>query len=92
MANRLERTPSRRDTGTRIGDCYVWSEIHYLDSPTDYKETLSENVRKPDAGGNDLIMLDSSSVCWPGVFGLVMVFLAGVVGTGCLVYLAVTGY
>ena len=92
MANRLERTPSRRDTEFRIGDCYVWSEIHYLDSRTDYKEFLSENVRKPNAGEKDLIMLDSSAVCWPGVFGLAIVFLAGVVGTGCLVYFAVTGY
>lgn len=24
----------------RIGDCFVWSEIYYLDSPTDYREYI----------------------------------------------------
>jgi len=24
----------------RVTDCYVWSEIYYLDSPTDYRECL----------------------------------------------------
>lgn len=24
----------------RIGDCFVWSEIYYLDSPTDYCEYI----------------------------------------------------
>jgi hypothetical protein len=91
MANRLERTPGK-DMELHIGDCYVWSEIQYLDSSTDYREYLSKNAEEPQAGREDLIMLDSSSVCWPGVFGVAIVFLAGVVGTCCLVYLAVTGY
>jgi hypothetical protein len=90
MANRLERTAGK--TEFHIGDCYVWSQIRYLDSLTDYRESLSHDSEKPDAGREDLIMLDSSSVCWPGVFGVAIVFLAGIVGTSCLVYLAVTGY
>lgn len=91
MANRLARTPGK-DMELHIGDCYVWSEIHYLDSSTDYRESLLKDVEKPLAGREDLTMLDSSSVCWPGVYGLAIVFLSGIVGTGCLVYLALTGY
>jgi hypothetical protein len=91
MANRLGRIPGK-NMEFYIGDCYVWSEIQYLDSPTDYRETLLQSTERPRAGREDLIMLDSSSVCWPGVFGLAIVFLAGVVGTSCLAYLAVTGY
>jgi len=29
----------------RVGDCYVWAQIDYLDSPTDYKEALQEQSR-----------------------------------------------
>jgi hypothetical protein len=91
MANRLGRKTGK-DMEFHIGDCYVWSEIQYLDSPTDYRESLSKSAEKPSAGREDLIMLDSSSVCWSGVLGVAIIFLAGIAGTSCLVYLAVTGY
>lgn len=44
MAN---KTQSERDGGYEfhVADCYVWAEIYYLDSPTDYREYLSANVR-----------------------------------------------
>ncbi len=29
-----------------IGDCYVWAEIYYLDSPTDYREYLPQDCDK----------------------------------------------
>jgi hypothetical protein len=41
-----------------IRDCYVWAEIYYLDSKTDYREYLPE--RAPSLPENELIMLDSS--------------------------------
>jgi hypothetical protein len=41
-----------------IRDCYVWAEIYYLDSKTDYREYLTE--RAPSLPENELIMLDSS--------------------------------
>jgi hypothetical protein len=91
MANGLGRKPAK-DMEFHIGDCYVWSEIQYLDSPTDYRECLFKNAEEPSAGREDLIMLDSSSVCWPGVFGVAIACLAGIAGISCLVYLAVTGY
>jgi len=30
----------------RVGDAYVWSAIHYLDSPTDYREYLPARGRE----------------------------------------------
>jgi hypothetical protein len=30
-----------------VADCYVWAEISYLDSPTDYREYLPQKVRGP---------------------------------------------
>ena len=40
-----------------IRDCYVWAEIYYLDSDTDYREYLTE---RPNAlPESELVMLDS---------------------------------
>jgi hypothetical protein len=44
-------------TSYHIGDCHVWAEIHYLDSPTDYREYLSaKNLGSP----HELVMLDDT--------------------------------
>ena len=40
-----------------VRDCYVWAEIHYLDSKTDYRECLLERPHSPCE--NELVMLDS---------------------------------
>jgi len=40
-----------------IRDCYVWAEIYYLDSKTDYREYLPE--RPHSLPENELVMLDS---------------------------------
>jgi hypothetical protein len=45
-----------------IRDCYVWAEIYYLDSKTDYREYLPQHA--PSLPENELIMLDSSRD-WP---------------------------
>ena len=58
-----DSNPLRTQVGgqeVHVGDAYVWAEIYYLDSRTDYRECLPENARKhipilPD----NLIMLDS---------------------------------
>lgn len=43
-----------------VRDCYVWAEIYYLDSDTDYREYLPSNAAaQPRLIGDDLIMLDS---------------------------------
>jgi hypothetical protein len=44
-----------------IRDCYVWAEINYLDSATDYREYLPQHQACPrTAPENDLVMLDCS--------------------------------
>ena len=44
-----------------IRDCYVWAEIYYLDSPTNYCECLPQNPVAPRTiPESDLVMLDSS--------------------------------
>jgi len=44
----------------RVRDCYVWSEIHYLDSATDYREYLPQNGIHARIRSDDLILLHSS--------------------------------
>jgi hypothetical protein len=39
-----------------VGDCYVWAEIHYLDSSTDYREFLP--VPSAPRVSGQLLMLD----------------------------------
>ena len=53
--------------GSRIGgksffvrDSYVWAEIHYLDSPTDYRECLPQYARTVRVD-SELVFLDSCS-------------------------------
>jgi hypothetical protein len=44
-----------------LADCYVWAEIHYLDSPTDYREYMSNHVSQPSAAsGDEFITLDNA--------------------------------
>ena len=40
--SKLVRSDAGFGTSCHIGDCYVWAEIFYLDSPTDYREYLPE--------------------------------------------------
>ena len=41
---------------TRVQDCYIWAEIHYLDSATDYREYLPS---PRDHSQDDFTTLDS---------------------------------
>ena len=92
MANRIERSCSRADSSFRVGDCYIWAEIQYLDSGTDYREyLLNGSPTGPQAPTDDFITLDSSSVSWSASLALLLVFLAGVIGVGVDIYLAVSG-
>jgi len=56
---------SARDGGQEfhVADCYVWAEIHYLDSPTDYREYLPANVPLPQRRPHDepMVLLDDST-------------------------------
>ena len=43
-----------------VADCYVWAEIYYLDSATDYREYLAGDANRRIGGKDDgLVMLDS---------------------------------
>jgi hypothetical protein len=57
MANTIPRKEIGGE-GIHVRDCYVWREIYYLDSPSDYREYLPQDQRwSPD--GHRLEMLDS---------------------------------
>jgi hypothetical protein len=43
-----------------VRDCYVWAEICYLDSPTDYREYLPLNRGTSPAIKGVSVMLDGS--------------------------------
>lgn len=47
-------------TTAHVGDCYVWAEIYYLDSPTDYREYISNRQPQPPAPRSELVMLDEA--------------------------------
>jgi hypothetical protein len=46
-------------TAAHVGDCLVWAEIYYLDSPTDYREYLPNHHRQPVRIDSQLVMLDA---------------------------------
>jgi hypothetical protein len=56
--NRQERIGG---TAVRVGDCYVWYEIHYLDSPTDYRELLQPNHPRSWTRPGEFVMLDDKA-------------------------------
>lgn len=41
-----------------VADCYVWAEIYYLDSSSDYREYLPSSSEKMAPLEGELIMLD----------------------------------
>jgi hypothetical protein len=47
--------------GSHAGDCYVWAEINYLDSPTDYREFLPSSAPSPMPPIGELVMLDDGA-------------------------------
>lgn len=50
-------------TAVHIGDAYIWAQINYLDSPTDYREYLPTTTARPWAN-DDLVLLDDIN-CTP---------------------------
>ena len=47
--------------GSPVGDCYVWAEINYLDSATDYREFLRCNAPSPMPLNGELVLLDDGA-------------------------------
>ena len=57
MANTIQRKEIGGE-GIHVRDCYVWMEISYLDSPSDYREYLPQD-RHCNPDDDRLVMLDS---------------------------------
>ena len=47
--------------GIHVGDCYVWAEISYLDSHTDYREYLPEHASRESRADEEFVTLDSEA-------------------------------
>ena len=71
-------------TEVHIKDCYLWAEIHYLDSPTDYRECIRPG-HVPDLSGDFSIEDDRTPCHFEALGGLSLIgFLA------CLLLLLIT--
>ena len=67
-----------------VRDCYVWAEIQYLDSATDYREFLPEHpMPRVPSVDSQLTMLDSSGN-YAGLRNWVPVLALFVVSAGIL--------
>jgi len=58
----MHHTAEHRTIGgeaVHVGDCFIWAQIHYLDSPTDYREYIV-SVAPPWGAGDDFVTLDDS--------------------------------
>jgi hypothetical protein len=83
-------------TSFHVQDCYVWSEIYYLDSSTDYHEYLPQNTR---SGFGEFMLLDSSRSflrytilrLWPSRERLLTLML-GALALGFLVAVALDSF
>lgn len=63
-------------TSFRVGDPYIWAEIYYLDSPTDYREYLPPSNPVAPAARGQLVLLDSSDPSLSKTFGILLLTLA----------------
>jgi hypothetical protein len=83
------REPTHQHQGggatAHVGDCYVWAEIYYLDSPTNYRECLPGGRPSSMNPGNELIMLDDIA---PVPLIAVAKFLASIV-SACMILMMV---
>jgi hypothetical protein len=61
----MHESPDERrigGTAVHVRDCYVWAEIQYLDSPTDYREYLQTKY-EPVFTDKELTFEDEKT-CW----------------------------
>jgi hypothetical protein len=60
-----------------VGDCYIWAEIYYLDSPTDYREYISNHVAQPTTttGGGFITLDNAGGFPWRAVAKALLVLL-----------------
>ncbi len=70
------RNTTNRGHAFRVSDCYVWAEINYLDSTTDYREYLPQGPIHVAAIPSEFVLLDSS---WQLCRGQACLFLISLV-------------
>lgn len=64
-----------------VRDCYVWAEIQYLDSPTDYREYLPQRTTSSSGRtDSELVITDPTLTSWTASLVCVLIF-------GAIVYL-----
>jgi len=66
-------------SSAHVADCYVWAEIYYLDSPTDYREYLPGRRPIDAMYGADFELLKDDSPTTPQYLmflGLLVIFPA----------------
>lgn len=56
MADRIQH--ARTEELDKETDAFVWSVVHYLDSPSDYREYLSCPRRATSPKDSELVLLD----------------------------------
>jgi hypothetical protein len=75
----MRETMDRKEIGCEaihVGDCYVWAEIYSLDSRTDYREYISNDVSQPTTEtGTEFITLDNAWFSWRAVAKSLAAFL-----------------
>jgi hypothetical protein len=78
-------------TAAHVGDCLVWAEIYYLDSPTDYREYLPNQHRQPVRIDSELVMLDPvipgptlARILFAGLCSVALIFLSVTLAVGRL--------
>lgn len=64
-----------------VRDCYVWAEIQYLDSPTDYREYLPQRTTSTfGRTDTELVITDPTPTNWTTSLACFLIFGA----IGCL--------
>ncbi len=91
------KTANTELSNFHVRDCYVWAEIYYLDSPTDYREYLP--TKSPGLNpsrstrADDIVFLDSNQESGgPGLFAFVIMVLICFSAAGYLLYLLVESF
>jgi len=54
-----------RGEAIHVGDCYIWAEIYYLDSPTDYREYISGRGLQPSVAGREKFVTLDGNIQFP---------------------------
>jgi len=75
----MDKRPHNEEIGgttVHVGDCYVWAQIRYLDSPTHYRECLPDRKLHFVSSRIKLVTLDTNqhstfaTICYAAAIAL----------------------